>query len=176
MDNPSNVTHQPTSQAVAAAVLSHLAAETELMRSSITVLTDMRRALSRNETDNLIAALEQQQAIADNTQGLLKQRQTIKQHIARALNTPLESASVTLLAKRLDPATRDQVLGSRKQLMTLHREADAINRGIAALASQSLALLQYCAGGQPRSPGCTRYSATGSMEPRQATSTMEARV
>jgi len=183
MDNPGtymnptlNTTEHSAPQAVAAAVLAHLAAETELIRESIHVLTDMRQALSRNESDQLVAALEQQRIITDKTRGLLKQRQTIKQHIARVLNISLDAANISRLAQKLEPETRDRVLRSRRDLLSLHREADAINRGIAALASQSLAMMQYCVGGQPQSPGCVRYSATGSLEPRQATSTMEARV
>lgn len=176
MDKPTPPAHQPSSQAIAATVISHLAAETALMRDSIVVLTDMRAALSRNETDNLLAALEKQQVIANSTQGLRKQRQILKQHIARAFDTSLESASISFFAQRLDAPLRDQVLTSRQTLMTLHREADAINQGIAALASQSLAIMQYCVGGKKPTQGCTRYSADGAMEPKQANSTMEARV
>ena len=121
--------------------LAHLEKEEAMLQTTKELVQQIREALIRRDQALLQELLEGQQRAAEVSQGLYAARLKMCREIAHTFAVPLETASVGFLAGRVTGSLQQRLLSCRRRLTRAAEQVDILNRGNAALASQTMNLL-----------------------------------
>lgn len=123
--------------------LEHLHREADLLEGCFGALSAVRGALRDGDGEQLLEAIQQQQASEVQLASMSARRADLSGRLAGALELPVQRATVLGLIRRLDDgATRSQLDSARKRAQSAARQVERLCRGNAALIAHRIDLMR----------------------------------
>lgn len=148
-------------QRLAAETCQHLARERELMGRICQQAQRVRQHLLARDNSALQVEAKALQPLQENVQRLAAYRTHLMHAIAIRLKVPIEQATISQLAQRLDSKQRHALLTERDKLARVARQAQRLHESNLTIASCFTQFSHWLLEALTGQPSVTRYGRSG---------------